>query len=56
MAHAPAFCGCFPAGVQMQGFHPTACGPPGAREWPKGHLLGLVLEKRDGRIKHSCGP
>jgi len=33
------------AGVQMQGFHPTVCGLPGAREWPKGHCSGLCLNK-----------
>jgi len=31
------------AGVQMQGFHPTVCGLPSAREWPKGHYSGLRL-------------
>jgi hypothetical protein len=33
------------AGVQMQGFHPTVCGLPGASEWPKGHCPGLCLNR-----------
>jgi len=48
MAHGPAFRGCFPAGVQMQGFHPTVCGLPGASEWPKGHCSGLCLNREAG--------
>ena len=31
------------AGVQMQGFHLTVSGLPGAREWPKGHCSGSGL-------------
>jgi hypothetical protein len=36
------------AGEQIQGFHPTVCGLPSAREWPKGHLLRPVLEQGGG--------
>jgi hypothetical protein len=36
-APCPAVLGCFPCWLQMQGFHPTVCGLPGASEWPKGH-------------------
>ena len=32
ITHAPALRGASRAGVQMQGFHPTVCGLPGARE------------------------
>lgn len=43
MTHAPASAAASQAGAQMQGFHPTACGRPGAREWPKGHCPGLCF-------------
>ena len=32
MTHTPALRRCFRTGVQMQGFHPTVCRLPGARE------------------------
>jgi hypothetical protein len=32
ITHAPALRGASRARVQMQGFHPTVCGLPGARE------------------------
>jgi hypothetical protein len=41
------------AGVQMQGFHPTVCGLPSAREWPKGHCSGLCLNK-EADTRSSC--
>jgi hypothetical protein len=41
------------AGVQMQGFHPTVCGLPSAREWPKGHRSGLYLNNEAG-TSSSC--
>jgi len=36
------------SGVQIQGFHPTVRGLPGASEWPKGHCSGLCLNRAAG--------
>jgi hypothetical protein len=45
MTHARPAAAASRAGVQMQGFHPTVCGVPGASEWPKGHCSGLCLNR-----------
>ena len=46
MTQAPALCGCFRAGVQMQSFHPTVCGLPHARESREGKIGTTKISAR----------
>jgi hypothetical protein len=50
MAHAGPSAAASRAGVQMRGFHPAVCGPPGAREGPKGHCSGWCLIREAGGL------